>query len=61
MAKSPSAGPPYLAPTGAGWWASLLHRALAIGLFTVAGLVLIAIAVVLVIVITHGGGVHMVE
>jgi hypothetical protein len=32
-----------------------------IGLFTKAGVVLIAIVVVLVVVITHGDGVHMVE
>jgi hypothetical protein len=32
-----------------------------IGVFTVFGLVLVAIVVVLVIVITHRGGIHMVE
>ena len=61
MAKSPSAEPPHLTPAGAGWRAALLHRALVIGLFTIAGVVLIAIVVVLVVVITHGDGVHMVE
>ena len=61
MAKSPSAERPRTAPAGAGWRALLLHRALVIGLFTGAGLVLIAVVFVLVVVITHGGGIHMVE
>jgi hypothetical protein len=49
------------APFDQGRHASLLRRALVIGLFTVFGFVLIAIVIVLVIVITHGGGIHMVE
>jgi len=62
MAQSPPAPePPHLVPAGARRRVALLHRALVVGLFALFGLVLIAIVVVLVIVITHGGGIHMVE
>lgn len=46
---------------GEGRQPGLLHRAFVLGLFVLFGLVLVAIVVVLVIVITHGGGIHMVE
>jgi hypothetical protein len=60
-ASPPLREPPERGPAGKEGQAESLHRALMIGLLAVVGLVLVAIVVVMVIVITHGGGVHMVE
>ena len=57
----PAANLPQHAPISEGRHASLLRRALMVGLFALFGLALVAIILVMVVVITHGGGIQRVE